>query len=340
MKISSNSIIQFTNTSFAILSFILLMYATSCQSQSLKNQESNSTTSKNQKDTVMKLNKLTPAEEYVILHKGTDRAFTGEYTDNFKKGTYVCRQCNAPLYNSDSKFHSNCGWPSFDDEIPGAVTKTLDADGERTEITCAKCGGHLGHVFYGEGMTEKNTRFCVNSTSLKFIESTDATQAAKPEINKAIFAGGCFWGVEYYFQHAPGVLKTTVGYTGGTKENPTYKEVCSHTTGHYEAIEITFDPTKTTYEALAKLFFEIHDPTQADGQGNDRGPQYLSAVFYIDDVQKATAEKLIGLLENKGFKVATKLIKATTFWPAEEYHQEYYEKEGGTPYCHRRVERF
>lgn len=337
MKASLNSINQITNAFFTLFSFIILISLSSCQGQGLKKKDESKNNSTIQKDTAMKLNKLTPAEEYVILQKGTDRPYTGEYTDHFKKGTYVCRQCNAPLYNSDSKFHSDCGWPSFDDEIPGSVKKTVDADGDRTEITCERCGGHLGHVFYGEGMTEKNTRFCVNSTSMIFIAEGDSE---KPVVNKAIFAGGCFWGVEYYFQHAPGVISTTVGYIGGSTSNPTYKEVCSRNTGHYEAIEITFDPAKTTYEALAKLFFEIHDPTQADGQGNDRGAQYLSVVFYQDDTQKSTAEKLITILKGKGYKVATKLIKASTFWPAEEYHQDYYEKEGGTPYCHKKVERF
>jgi peptide methionine sulfoxide reductase msrA/msrB len=116
--------------------------------------------------------------------------------------------------------------------------------------------------------------------------------------------------------------------------------VCAHTTGHVEALEVTFDPSQTSYEDLAKLFFEIHDPTQANGQGNDVGPQYLSEIFYFDDAQKATCEKLIAQLQIKGYKVATKLRKTSTFWPAEDYHQQYYEKEGGTPYCHRRVSRF
>ncbi len=320
--------------SWLVFMFIFVGYInTSCQNTPVISHKKTHHQLKN--DKTMKMNSLNSEEQFVILNKGTERPFTGQYTNHFEKGVYACKQCSTPLYVSDSKFHSGCGWPSFDDEIKGAVKKTLDADGKRTEITCASCGGHLGHVFYGEGFTEKNTRHCVNSISMVFFP-----EGTKVEYEKAVFAGGCFWGVEYYFQHAKGVKSTQVGYTGGFKNNPSYKEVCGHQTGHIEALEVTFDPSQTTYEELAKLFFEIHDPTQANGQGNDIGPQYLSAIFYVDDKQKETASKLINILNNKGYKVVTLLKKAEHFWPAEEYHQQYYEKTGGTPYCHKRVHRF
>ncbi len=285
----------------------------------------------------MKFNKLTPEEARVILYKGTERPFTGKYYNHKEKGTYTCKQCGAALYRSEDKFDSGCGWPSFDDEIPGAVKRVPDADGMRTEIICANCGGHLGHVFLGEGFTPKNTRHCVNSISLNFIPASD--QAAD-KTEKAYFAGGCFWGVEYFFQKEKGVISTRVGYMGGHLKNPTYEDVCEGNTGHAETMEIVFDPAQTNYETLARLFFEIHDPTQVDRQGPDIGHQYRSEIFYVNDEQKQIAEKLIQILKDKGYQVSTKVTKADTFWVAENYHQSYYQKTGHHPYCHGYTKRF
>lgn len=154
------------------------------------------------------------------------------------------------------------------------------------------------------------------------------------------FAGGCFWGVEYYFQHLDGVIGTKVGYMGGHTENPTYEDVCRGDTGHVETLEASFDESKVSYEELAKLFFEIHDPTQKDRQGPDIGYQYRSVIFYTNERQKKTAEKLIRILKKNGYDVVTELMAAGPFWEAEDYHQKYYAKNGHQPYCHFRVKRF
>lgn len=166
------------------------------------------------------------------------------------------------------------------------------------------------------------------------------TKQLSSPIAQAVFAGGCFWGVEHFMQSQPGVLEVTSGYTGGTVEAPSYQQVKTGTTGHYEAVRVTYDPAQVDYETLAKLFFEIHDPTQADGQGPDIGSQYRSAVFYQTPQQKQIAEKLIAQLKAKGYGVQTQLFPLQTFWPAEEYHQNYYERKGTQPYCHLRVKRF
>lgn len=277
----------------------------------------------------IRLNKLNEQEASVILYKSTEMPYTGEYEKSTGNGLYTCRQCDVPLYYSHDKFDSHCGWPSFDDEIPGAVTRIPDKDGMRTEIICANCGGHLGHVFTGEHLTPKNTRHCVNSISMKFVPADQ-----KPKVERAIFASGCFWGSQYHLQRVKGVLYTKVGYTGGKLANPSYEDVCTGKTGHAEAVEVFYDPSLTDYETLAKLYFETHDFTQINRQGPDIGEQYRSVIFYINDEQKQIAEKLIGILTEKGYKVATKLEKAGTFWVAEGYHQDYYNKKGGTPYCH------
>lgn len=278
-------------------------------------------------------NKLTAEEKRVIIDKGTEAPFSGKYDKFYKEGTYICRRCDAPLYKSDSKFNSGCGWPSFDQEIKGAVTHKPDADGRRVEIVCTNCGAHLGHVFTGEKFTEKDTRHCVNSISLKFVPK-------KESVKKAYFAGGCFWGVEHLFEKQQGVIAAVSGYMGGSSSKPSYDEVSSGRSGHVEVVEISYDPAKVDYETLAKLFFEIHDPTQTDGQGPDIGSQYLSVIFASDEAEKRTAAKLIAILEGKGLKIATKVKELQPFWKAEEYHQDYYLRTGKAPYCHRYTPRF
>ncbi len=160
-------------------------------------------------------------------------------------------------------------------------------------------------------------------------------------MERALFASGCYWGTEYYLQKVEGVISTTVGYTGGHVKNPSYKEVCTGRTGHAETVEVIFDPTITDYETLCKIFFETHDPTQVNRQGPDIGEQYRSAIFYLSEEQKEIAEKLIKILEAKGYKVATELTKAGPFYSEiDDRHQDYYDKKGGTPYCHKYTKLF
>jgi len=180
-------------------------------------------------------------------------------------------------------------------------------------------------------LTQKNTRHCVNSISLYF----------KPENREiAIFAGGCFWGVEYLIEKQKGVISVESGYIGGSIKNPTYEIVCSKTSGHAEAVQVIFDPSLTNYEMLAKLFFEIHDPTQFNRQGPDIGEQYRSEIFYTTPQQKNIANNLIKILRNKGYNVTTKVTPVTKFYKAENYHQDYYEHKGTLPYCHKHTKRF
>jgi peptide methionine sulfoxide reductase msrA/msrB len=272
---------------------------------------------------------LTPDILHILEDKGTEAPFSYGYDTDATQGTYLCRGCGQALFRADSHFSSGCGWPSFDDEISNTVKRVSDADGRRTEILCANCNGHLGHVFGGEQFTAKNTRHCVNSLAIEFVENTTVLKT-----EETILAAGCFWGVEYFLQKLPGVLKTEVGYIGGIVDNPTYEQVCTKKTGHLEAIRVVFDPTVLTYENLLKYFFEIHDPSQDDGQGPDLGSQYLSAIFYFDKQQKSIAEQVINELKESGYSVVTSLYEVSSFWPAEGYHQDHYAKTGKAPYCH------
>ncbi len=278
---------------------------------------------------------LTPAVKKIVWNKATEYPFSGTFDRVMHNGTYLCRCCGLALFRADSQFSSGCGWPSFDANVLHAVELQADADGLRTEIICARCTAHLGHVFQGEHFTAKNTRHCVNSASLDFVIDSQVI-----DTQEAIVAGGCFWGVEHYLRHVPGVLLVESGYCGGSLVNPSYEQICQGNTGHYEAVRIVYDTNKINYTAVLKQFFSIHDPTQTNGQGPDLGEQYQSAVFYYNAQQQQVAEELINELIQRGYNVATQLHPTATFWPAEEYHQHYYKRHQKQPYCHHYVSRF
>ncbi|MBN2199329.1 MAG: bifunctional methionine sulfoxide reductase B/A protein [Candidatus Aminicenantes bacterium] len=284
---------------------------------------------------------LTPEQFRVLRRKGTERAFTGIYNDRYEPGLYVCAACGNPLFSSETKYDHGTGWPSFADAVrPGAVTFHEDSSFmmNRTEVRCAACGSHLGHVF-DDGPPPTGRRYCINSVALDFKSAgadKDAVPAGKTET--AIFAAGCFWGVEDKFRRVPGVLSTEVGYTGGRTKNPTYKQVCSNTTGHAEAVRLVFDPGRVSYEDLVRLFFKLHDPTQLNRQGPDVGTQYRSAVFALDKAQEETAQRVKSELDRSGAfgrPIVTEIVPAAEFYLAEEYHQQYFEKrrrrDGGNP---------
>jgi len=277
-------------------------------------------------------------ETYRITQKaGTEAPFCGTLLDNKTEGVYCCVVCGLPLFSSDDKFTSGTGWPSFFQPFdPEHVAEISDNSlgMVRTEIECARCGSHLGHVF-PDGPPPTGMRHCLNSASLVFYENgTERPAASMPVATEtAYFAGGCFWGVEHYFQMGDGVLSAESGYMNGSKKDPTYKEVCTGTTGHAESVKVVFDPARISYERLLEAFFVMHDPTQLNRQGPDYGSQYRSGVYTTSDGQKAAAEAYIASIKGK-FRdpIVTEVEPADTFYVAEEYHQDYIANTGRA--CH------
>lgn len=269
---------------------------------------------------------LSPFEKQVLFDKATEAPFSGEYDKHFEDGIYTCKNCGNLLYYSRDKFNSGCGWPAFDDEAIDSVAKIADNDGRRIEIICNYCQSHLGHVFAGEKLTQKNIRHCVNSASLDFMEAK--------KLETVIVGAGCFWGVEHWFKKLNGILSAVSGYSGGSLENPSYEQICTGKTGHFEVVEILFNKEKLDLEKVLKYFFEIHNFEQQNGQGPDLGEQYESVIFYQNEEQKQVAENLIQKLLEMNYQPATKILSAKSFYPAEIYHQNYYQKTGKKPYCH------
>jgi len=308
--------------------------------------------------------KLDPEAYRITQKSGTEPAFCGTLLDNHQEGIYCCVVCGLPLFSSEHKFTSGTGWPSFYREFdPEHVRRQVDRSAGmlRTEIDCARCGAHLGHVF-DDGPPPTQERHCLNSASLKFYakgeslppESRPARQIprepASPPASQpasaagdplatsetAYFAGGCFWGIEHYFQQGPGVSDAVSGFMQGDVEHPTYKQVCTGRTGHAETVKVVYDPRRITYRRLLEAFFKMHDPTELDRQGPDVGSQYRSGIWYTSEQQRQQAEAFIAELHAQGAfggrRIVTQVEPAKTFWPAEDYHQDYVEKSGRA--CH------
>ena len=281
---------------------------------------------------------LTPDQYRVTQRNGTERAYSGEFWLHDEQGIYVDVVSGEPLFASVDKFDSRTGWPSFTKPVDGrnVVTKRdFTMLFPRTEVRSAHGDSHLGHVFKDGPRNRGGLRYCINSAALRFVHRDDlesqgygdyvtlfSKEDSMSEYKTATLAGGCFWGMQDLIRRQPGVVSTRVGYTGGRNANATYR---NHP-GHAEAIEIVYDPAQTDYRALLEFFFQIHDPSTKDRQGNDLGSSYRSAIFYVDDEQKQVALDTIADVDACGLwpgKVVTEVAPASDFWEAEPEHQDY-----------------
>ncbi|MEZ6187603.1 MAG: bifunctional methionine sulfoxide reductase B/A protein [Planctomycetota bacterium] len=298
--------------------------------------------------------KLTPLQYQVTQQNGTERAFTGKYDKHYEPGIYVDVVSGVPLFSSLDKYDSGCGWPAFTRPIdPDEVVELQDSSHGmlRTEVRSGTADSHLGHVFPDGPPDQGGLRYCINSASLEFVplaelqargygaylkrfEEAGVAVPAPTKTETAVIAGGCFWGMEALLREIDGVIDTEVGYCGGENEGATYR---NHP-GHAEAVKVTFDPTKLSFKTLlVDWFFRMHDPTTLNRQGNDLGTSYRSTIFYYDDVQKRTAEEAIKEVDAAGKwdgPIVTTVEPVSKWTDAEDYHQDYLEKNPNGYTCH------
>jgi peptide methionine sulfoxide reductase msrA/msrB len=303
---------------------------------------------------------LTREQFHVTQECGTEPPFQNAYWDHHAPGIYVDIVSGEPLFSSADKFESGTGWPSFTRPLEPNVTEKKDVTLGmlRTEVRSRRADSHLGHLFPDGPREQGGLRYCINSASLRFVPAAQLTaqgygqyaklfptvaqegqaSVATPKVETAVLAGGCFWGMEDLLRKVPGVLSVEVGYTGGWVENPRYDDTHDSKSGHAEAVKLTFDPAKVSYEELLeKWFFRMHDPTTLNRQGNDVGTQYRSAIFFTSEAQRKAAEAVKARVSASGKwkkPVVTEVVAASAWWKAEDSHQDYLVKNPGGYTCH------